>query len=84
DTTDLAERFNADTYAEDYVTLKNYLASMGGSVPTLYKQYAELCDPKGVMFIEYSVDPDFANAVDSLIMVDTHHLTDAKKQRYLS
>lgn len=84
DTTDLAERFNADTYAEDYATLKNYLASMGGSVPTLYKQYAELCDPKGVMFLEYSVDPDFANAVDSLIIVDTHHLTDAKKQRYLS
>lgn len=83
DTADLAERFDGETYQDDYLKLKNYLASMGSSVPTLYKQYAELCEPEGVMFIDYSIDPDFADAVDSLIMVDTHKLTEAKRLRYL-
>ncbi len=50
---------------------------------SLYKQYAELCDPEGLVFMDYGVDPDFADAIDSLIMMDTYHLTEAKQQRYL-
>lgn len=83
DTADLAERFDADNYEDDFQKLKGYLSNMGMSVPTLYKQYAELCEPGGLMFMDYGVDPEFANAVDSLIMVDTNHLTDVKRQRYL-
>lgn len=83
DIADLAERFDADTYEEDFQKLKGYLSNMGMSVPTLYKQYADLCDPEGVVFMDFGVDPDFADAVDSLIMVDTYHLTEAKRQRYL-
>ena len=83
DIADLAERFDAESYEEDFQKLKGYLSNMGVSVPTLYKQYAELCDPEGVVFMDFGVDPDFADAVDSLIMVDTYHLTEAKRQRYL-
>ena len=70
-------------YTDDLNHLKYYLAHHGASIPTLYKQYADLCDAGGVRFIGFNVDADFANAVDGLVMVDIRQLKPAKRARYL-
>ena len=50
--------------------LKANLGALGTRVPTLYKQYTELCEPGGARFLAFGVDPDFSDAVDGLIEVD--------------
>ena len=56
---------------------------MGVSLPVLYRQYAELCEPGGTRFLGFSVDPAFGNCVDALVLVDLHALKAAKRSRYL-
>ena len=56
---------------------------MGSSIPTLYKQYTELCPPGGVRFLDFNVDRDFGNCVDGLVVVDIHQLKPAKRKRYI-
>lgn len=70
-------------YQEEFVELKHKLASMGTTVPTLYKQYADLCKPGGVKFLDFNVDPDFNYCIDGLVLLDLHYLKDKKRQRYL-
>lgn len=81
--TDLARSFTGDNYQQDLVHLKSLLSTMGTSIPTLYKQYTELCPPGGVTFLDFNVDRDFGNCVDGLVVVDTHQLKPAKRQRYI-
>ena len=69
---------------EDFVELKHVLANMGAQVPTLFKQYTELCKPGGVKFLSFSVDPDFNNCIDGLVLVDLQNVKDNKAKRYLS
>ena len=40
-------QFAGDNYQEDLVRLKSLLSNIGCSIPTLYKQYTELCEPGG-------------------------------------
>ena len=63
--------------------LRDNLAALGARVPTLYKQYTELCEPGGARFLAFGTDPDFANAVDGLILVDLDQVTPKKRARYL-
>lgn len=63
--------------------LKHTLSGMGVAVPTLYKQYTELCHEGGVSFAAFSVDPEFGHCVDGLVTVDLTHLKDKKRERYL-
>ena len=63
--------------------LKNNLDALGARVPTLYKQYTELCEPGGAKFLSFGVDPDFNNAVDGLIEIDLHRVRPKKRERYL-
>lgn len=77
-----AEVFNED-YQDSYKKLNALLSLEGVKVPTLFKQYAEICDDKGCRFIDFSLDPDFGNCVDALIMVDLNKLKPKKRQRYL-
>lgn len=81
--TDLARSFTGDNYHQDLVLLKNLLGTMGSSIPTLYKQYTELCPPGGVRFLDFNVDRDFGNCVDGLVVVDIHQLKPAKRKRYI-
>ncbi|AFJ03578.1 Putative hemolysin [Methylophaga frappieri] len=67
----------------DFAMLKNQLAHMQMTVPTLYKQYADVCESGGVRFIDFNVDADFGYCVDGLVMVDLHQLKPAKRKRYL-
>ncbi len=80
----LKQSFSGDNYKEDFTQLKHLLANMGVSVPTLYKQYSELCHPGGVQFLAFGIDPDFNDCLDGLVLVDITKFTDKKKARYLA
>jgi putative hemolysin len=69
-------------YDEDFKTLKEQLNHLNVSVPTLYKQYSELCDNNGVRFLDFGVDADFGFCIDCLVLVDLSQVKDAKNKRY--
>ena len=69
--------------AADFIRLKLLLANMGCSVPTLYKQYAEVAEPGGVRFLDFGVDPDFGHCVDGLVLVDVQRIKAHKRERYI-
>lgn len=75
--------YSGKDYCEGLKHLKLQLANMDVVLPTLYKQYAELCEPSGVSFASFNIDPDFQNCVDGLVMVDLHKIKPKKKQRYI-
>lgn len=66
-----------------YDVLKANLAAHGATVPVLYKQYTELCEPGGARFLAFGVDPGFSDSVDGLIEVDLQRILPKKRQRYL-
>ncbi len=71
-------------YDADFKAMRLQLSHMNVSIPTLYKQYADLCVSGGVRFIDFSVDADFGNCIDGLVMVDLQALKPAKHKRYLA
>ena len=76
------EVFNGE-YKESYKKLNALLELEGVKVPTLFKQYAEVANDKGCRFIDFSIDPDFNNCVDALILVELDKLKPKKRERYL-
>lgn len=76
--------FSGFDYNLDLKTLKKELGALGVSIPMLYKQYADLCEPEGVRFFDFSVDPDFGHCIDGFIMLDLAHLKARKRARYLT
>ena len=70
--------------ATAFRVLKNNLDALGTSVPMLYKQYTDLCEPGGARFLAFGVDPAFSDSVDGLIEVDLQRLRPKKRERYLS
>ncbi len=75
--------FFKNDYAKDIVILKQELQKIGYSIPTLYKQYSELCDKGGVEFLDFGRDKEFENCVDGFLVVDTHKIKEQKQRRYL-
>ncbi|WP_423176693.1 GNAT family N-acetyltransferase, partial [Stenotrophomonas maltophilia group sp. CASM10] len=63
--------------------LKANLAALGTGVPTLYRQYTDLCEPGGARFLAFGVDPDFSDSIDGLIEVDLCAVRPNKRKRYL-
>jgi putative hemolysin len=78
------EQFSGQDYAADLARLKSMLDNLGCAIPTLYKQYSELCETGGVQFMDFGTDPDFADCVDGLVLVDLSRLKAAKYQRYIA
>ena len=74
--------FNYD-YPTSFKILNGELKKLGVKVPILYKQYVELCVDKGCHFIDFNIDPDFNNCIDSLIMVEVDKITPKKQKRYI-
>lgn len=70
-------------YDHDYKAMRSQLTHMNVSVPTLYKQYADLCKMGGVRFIDFNIDENFSRCVDGLVMVDLQQLKPSKHKRYL-
>lgn len=64
--------------------LKARLAELGVTVPTLVKQYADLCEPGGTRFLAFGVDPGFGGCVDALVLVDLQRMKPARRARYLA
>ncbi len=73
-----------DDYRTSYKKLNALLDIEGVKVPTLFKQYAELCEEKGCRFIDFSIDPEFGDCIDSLILVELDKIKPKKKERYLT
>lgn len=71
-------------YETDFKAMRAQLTHMNVSIPTLYKQYADLCNIGGVRFIDFSIDADFGNCIDGLVMVDLQALKASKHKRYLT
>jgi putative hemolysin len=63
--------------------LKSNLSALGATVPTLYRQYTDLCEPGGARFLAFGVDPAFSDSIDGLIEVDLHCVRPNKRRRYL-
>lgn len=77
-----APDFSGQDASGAFKLLRSRLAGLGASVPILYKQYTDLCEPGGARFLAFATDPDF-NSVDGLIEIDLDCLRPAKRQRYL-
>ncbi len=75
--------FKLSDKKSDFKILKTALSNMGIAVPTLYKQYSELCEEGGVNFQGFNVDPDFSNCVDGLIVVEIDKVKAKQKSRYI-
>lgn len=79
----LTDIFCGNDYREDFSRLRQQLEFLGVSVPTLYKQYSELCEAGGVSFIDFGIDPDFNYCIDGLVLVDTTQVKHRKRERYI-
>ena len=79
----LQEYFCGTTYREDLNKLKLRLRALGVSIPTLIRQYSELCSPEGVRFCDFGVDENFGSCIDGFIQLDLAHLTPEKYERYI-
>ena len=75
--------FCGNDYKQDFNRLKSLLKAKGYSVPTLYKQYADVCEPGGVFFSDFNIDPRFSDCVDGFVIVDTEQLKASKRKRYM-
>ncbi len=78
------ELFAGDNVQEDFLILREQLDHLGVTVPTLYKQYTELCEPGGIEFLDFSVDADFGYCIDGLILVEIDKVKDRKRDRYIT
>lgn len=72
-----------DKYKKSFAKLKKKLKQLGVKVPTLYKQYTEICEQGGCQFLAFNIDPDFNYCIDSLILVELDRLKEKKKLRYI-
>jgi putative hemolysin len=68
---------------EGLARLRAKLDAVGAQLPTLYRQYVDLCEPEGVRFLDFGIDPSFGGCVDGLVRLDIRHLRAAKRARYL-
>lgn len=80
---EMARLFSAGNYQDDFCILKEQLQQMGLAVPTLYKQYTELCERGGVEFAGFNIDPAFSHCVDGLVVVDLQKVKPARLNRYM-
>lgn len=80
---ELKPHFSGSDYEADLKALKSYLKTLDVTIPTLFKQYSELCEPGGITFFDFGVDAQFGNCVDGYILADIHLLKESKRKRYL-
>jgi len=64
--------------------LRRRLDALRARLPVLYRQYADLCEPAGVRFLAFGVDPAFGGCVDGLVRLDLEHLRATKRARYFA
>lgn len=80
---ELERTFNHGNYTEELKCLKTLLKVYGFAIPTLYKQYSDLCKEGGVEFLDFGVDYNFQNCIDGFILVNVDMIKEKKKERYI-
>ena len=80
---ELANIFQSSNAKEDFKTLKQQMKMQGLSVPTLYKQYIDLCEAGGAGFLDFGIDEDFGGCVDGFILVNIDTIKEKKRNRYI-
>lgn len=80
---ELESIFCGNDYNADLKTLKRYLKALDVAVPTLYKQYSELCEEGGFKIADFGIDRDFNNCVDGYVIADVGKIREKKRQRYI-
>lgn len=73
---------NSADAASDWQILKSKLQQFNLSVPPLFRQYTNLCEPDGVRFLDFGIDPDFGNCIDGFILIDLTRIKPEKRARY--
>ncbi len=81
---EMGAMFKGDDYRADFKILREYLREFNVTVPTLYKQYSDICEEGGVEFMDFGIDTEFNDCIDGYIMVDIRKLKPAKRQRYIT
>ena len=69
-------------YKADFKILKKALGFLELSIPTMYKQYADLCEEDGIQFCAYNIDKDFSDCVDSFIILSVDKIKEKQRERY--
>ncbi|MDH5464071.1 MAG: lysophospholipid acyltransferase family protein [Thiovulaceae bacterium] len=75
--------FLGNDYKNDLTVLKEYLRNFDVTIPTLFKQYGDLCLEGGVSFSDFGIDEAFGECVDGYIMVDINKMKPKKRARYI-
>ncbi len=78
-----AATWQGRSLAEGLTALRQRLAALDAQLPVLYRQYADLCEPVGVRFFDFGIDPAFGGCVDGLVRLDLAHLRAVKRARYV-
>jgi len=81
---ELKNIYSENDYKREFIILRDILKHLGYTIPILYKQYSELCEPDGIKFIDFAIDPDFNDCVDALILVEVDKIKQIKKDRYIN
>ncbi len=79
----IANVLQSADYKQAFKELKQNLKHYGYAVPTLYKQYTELCDEGGVNFFDFGIDKDFNDSLDGFIFLKIAGIKEAKLERYV-
>lgn len=80
---ELENIFTCNNIKDDFLILKEQLSFYNVTIPTLYKQYTELCEEDGISFMGFNIDEEFNNCVDSLVLVDIDKIKEKKRKRYI-
>lgn len=80
---EMYQLFSGNDAQADFLILREQLGHLGMTVPTLYKQYTELCETGGIQFMDFSVDADFGYCIDGFILVDVQQVKERKRARYI-
>ncbi len=75
--------FSGKNYKDDFKLLKHLLSEQDANIPTLYKQYTETFKEGGIHFLDFSIDPEFNDCIDGLILADLNKLKEKKRLRYM-
>lgn len=79
---ELRQLFHSEMFGDDLRVFKDQLKHLGVRVPILYRLYADLCEDEGLHFLAFSVDKDFENCIDGLILVDTSKVKERRRNSY--
>lgn len=78
-----AEFCGLDDYKSRFRKLRELMDKLGEPVPTLFKQYTELCESGGAGFAAFNIDHDFSDCIDGLLLIKLDKIRENKQKRYI-